>query len=74
MKKYYLKNILDHDIETQYAGETHTLPAEKITDFDDEVIFNHMRAYLVTAILNRRNMWHFEENRKLVRDEVTTKL
>ena len=51
--KYYLYNPLSHDVSTTYnlnGLESYTLPAEKITEFDNETIFTHMRDYLVEVV------------------------
>ena len=75
MKKFYLKNPLRKDVSTQYNLDGTivylTAKGEDITDFENETLFGHMRDYLVEEILNERGVWHFDEERKKVRDEVT---
>jgi hypothetical protein len=73
----YLLNPLDHDITVTYNLDgniqQYILPAEKVTEFDFplETVFEHVRSYLVTEILNHRNLWHFDQEREKVRQEVT---
>jgi len=71
---FYLWNPLDEPISTQYCldevCQTYTLPPQKITEFENEVIFNHMKNFLVEAILNQRNIIHFDQNRAEVEKEV----
>lgn len=80
MNKFYLLNPLTHSVETQYdtngdgVPEAIILPPESITTFEDEVLFNHARQYLIEEILNERNIVHFEHNRDEVRKEVTKDL
>lgn len=73
MKKY-LHNPLSFDVTKQYslngAVTTYTLPAEKITEFDNETVFTHMRDYLTEVVLNERGIVHFDMNREKVREEI----
>lgn len=75
MTKYYLYNPLSFDVSTTYAldvsPETYNLPSEKITEFENEAVFTHMRNYLVEIVLNERNIIHFDHNRAKVSEEVT---
>ena len=70
----YLWNPLDEPVTTQYCldevPQTYTLPPQKITEFENEVIFNHMKKFLIEAILNKRDIIHFDENRAEVEKEV----
>lgn len=76
---FWLRNPLTHDVRTTYNLDgdlqEYILPAEHITTFKNETIFTHMRNYLVTEILNERNItWHSDANREKVRNEVTKSL
>ena len=71
-----LLNPLPFDVSTTYdikgdrSPETFTLPSKKITVFENETIFNHMREYLVEEVLNHRNIIHFDQNREEIRKEI----
>ena len=70
----YLWNPLDEPVSTQYNLDgdikTYTLPPQKITEFENEVIFNHMKRFLIEAVLNKRNIIHFDANRAEVEKEI----
>lgn len=72
---YYLFNPLAHSVEMSYTldeiPQLYVLPPEKISEFENEVVFDHLRAYLIEIILNERNIVHFDHNREQVREEVT---
>lgn len=74
MKTQHLWNPLPFEVSTQYnlgdGPQMYALLPEKITSFDNEVIFNHMREYLVAAVLNHRNIVHYDHNREEVRKEI----
>ncbi len=78
--KWYLVNPLDQEVRTQYHlkdGDPPTeiiLPPERITEFDNETLFNHAREFLVAAVLNARNITHFDHEREKVREEIVTTL
>lgn len=73
----YLLNPLPNDVQSTYNldGDVHTytLPAEKVTSYDypHESAYEHVKQDLVTAILNHRNLWHFDHEREKVREEIT---
>ncbi len=74
----YIFNPLPFDVSTTYAltesPETYTLPSEKLTTFENEVVFNHMLNYLIQIVLNERNIVHFDHNRQQVREEVVKEI
>lgn len=78
MAKILLFNPLPDDFTVSYDshGKTpqkYTAYAEKITEFD-EGIGEHIRKHLITAILNKRGIAHYEHNRQEVKNEITKTL
>lgn len=78
MKTFYLKNPLSHDVSTQYNLDGTVIPltasAESITKFYNETLYRHIREYLVTEIINTRNLWNFDEERQKIRDDIEVKV
>lgn len=76
--KLYLFNPLNHEVKTTYNldgdFQEYVLPSEKIWETENETIFRHMREFLVEAVLNERNIVHYDHNREEVRKEVVKEL
>lgn len=70
----YLWSPLSYDIKKQFyltdKPQTYTIKAEKINEYENETVYNHLRDYLVEIILNERNIVHFDDARAEVRKEV----
>ncbi len=77
--KLYVFNPLSYPFTTTFAVESGkskkiVLPSERITELDDDYFGDRVVTDLVTAILNERNITHFDVQRDKVRKEILKEL
>jgi len=75
--KRFLWNPLTYDVEANIKLDDNNskhlvAKSEKITEFENEREFKHIRKYLVDAIINSRNIkFGFDDVRESIENEVT---
>ena len=76
MSKYFLWNPLDVKVSIPLKLDENTevlleAPPQKISEFENEYAFNHIREHLIDLVVNDRSLVGFDDVRNTIRDEIT---